>query len=367
MKTVSLVGAASYLPRRVVDNSFFQNGDEEQTHVMFRGVKLRHHVEPDETAQMMIVQAARKLAERLNINLTKEVDILMTNVTSPDQPFTGCGAEVGKALGCRPDWIVDLHNGGCVSFIQMLAQAQALMTCHGAKTALLCNVQNAAGRHFAHAETRKLKQARIPGDGCGVAYLVASSESPVKAIVQRNYCEYAGDMAVVRADGTAWWEPSTACAYVDFNEAKLAQVMSRANRIVPEVIREACRRADLPTSAIDTLITNQPNRIFLRNWREALQVPRDRHVSTFERHGNLFGAALPLCLEEAIDSGQLKKDSHLVLGGFAHAGDFAAAAVIHWKAAVTMTNGWMPSIRSADFGTVESSSGLWRHISNVPT
>ncbi|HMF19460.1 MAG TPA: 3-oxoacyl-[acyl-carrier-protein] synthase III C-terminal domain-containing protein [Gemmataceae bacterium] len=334
MKTISLVGAASYLPARIVDNAFFQDSVEERTHVMFQGVTQRHHVAPDELAHEMIVQAARKLAVRLNLNLTKDVDILMTNVTTPDQPFTGCGADVGKALGCRPDWIIDVHNGGCVSFISMIAHAQALMTCHGAKTALLCNVQNAAGRLFAQEETRKLKQARIPGDGCGVAYLVASSEAPVKAVVQRNYCEYAGDMSVIRADGTKWWEPSTACTFVDFNETKIAQVMGRANRIVPEVIREACRRAELPTNEIGTLITNQPNRLFLRNWREALQVPRERHVSTFERHGNLFGAALPMCLEEAIDSGQLKNDSHLVLGGFAHAGDFAAAAVVHWKPTV---------------------------------
>jgi 3-oxoacyl-[acyl-carrier-protein] synthase-3 len=332
VKTVSLIGAASYLPRRIVENSFFGHTDQEPTHAMFRGVKQRHHAAPDETAEVMIVHAARKLEERLNINLAKDVEILMTNVTTPDQPFRGCGAEVGKALGCRPDWILDLHNGGCVSFIAMIAQAQALMTCHGAKTALLCNVQNAAGRLFAHEETRKLKQALIPGDGCGVGYLVASNESPVRAIVQRNHCDYAGDMALVRADGSAWWEPSTACAYVDFTEAKLAQIMGRANRIVPEAIREACRRANLPTSEIGTLITNQPNRIFLRNWREALQTPKERHVSTFEQHGNLFGAALPVCLEEAIESGQLERDRHLVLGGFAHAGDFAAAAVIHWQA-----------------------------------
>ena len=117
MKTVSLVGAASYLPRRVVDNAFFQDGATSGDHVMFRGVKQRHHVSRDETAEVMIVQAARKLADRLNLNLQKDVDILMTNVTTPDQPFTGCGADVGKALGCRPDWILDLHNGGCVSFI----------------------------------------------------------------------------------------------------------------------------------------------------------------------------------------------------------------------------------------------------------
>jgi len=328
---VSLVGVASYMPRQVVDNSFFEHADETLTHALFRGVEKRHHVSPDETPLMMIVQAAHKLAERLNVNLQEEVDILMTNVIVPDQPFTGCGADVGRALGCRPDWILDQHNGGCVSFISMMAHAQALMTCHGAKTALLCNVQNAAGRLFAHEETRKLKQAMIPGDGCGVGYLVASSESPVKAIVQRNHCEFAGDMALVRADGSAWWEPSLACGYVDFTETKLAQIVNRANRVVPEAIREACRRANLPTSEIGTLITNQPNRIFLRNWREALDVPPERHVSTFERHGNLFGAALPLCFEEAIESGQLVPGNHLVLGGFAHAGDFSAAAVIHWR------------------------------------
>jgi 3-oxoacyl-[acyl-carrier-protein] synthase-3 len=138
-------------------------------------------------------------------------------------------------------------------------------------------------------------------------------------------------MAIVRPDGSEWWEPSTAIFYVDFNESKLFHIMNRANHIVPEVIREACRRAELPTSEIDTLITNQPNNVFLRNWREALQVPSHKHITTFERHGNLFGAALPICLEVAIESGQLKSNSHLVLGGFAHAGDFAASAVIHWK------------------------------------
>jgi 3-oxoacyl-[acyl-carrier-protein] synthase-3 len=321
------------LPQRVVDNAFFEQSEEQQPHAMFRGVKQRHHVTRNETSDAMIVEAARKLADRLNLNLTRDVEILLTNVTAPDQPFTGCGATVGKALGCHPQWIIDLHNGGCVSFLSMLAQAQMLMTCHSAKSALICNVQNAAGRLFAQEETRKLKQAPIPGDGCGVAYVVASGESPVRAIVQRNYCEYAGDMAVVRKDGSRWWEPSLSCAYVDFTEAKLAQIMGRANRIVPETIQEACRQAELPTGQIGTLITNQPNRIFLRNWREALQLPAEKHVSTFEQHGNLFGAALPICLAEAIDSGRLKKGSHLVMGGFAHAGDFAAAAVINWSAA----------------------------------
>jgi 3-oxoacyl-[acyl-carrier-protein] synthase-3 len=153
------------------------------------------------------------------------------------------------------------------------------------------------------------------------------------SVVHRNYGEYADDMLIVRDDGSRWWEPSTRAGYVDFSETKIADIMARANRIVPDVILAACRQAELLPSQIDTLITNQPNRIFLRNWREALQIPKEKHVQTFERHGNLFGAALPICIEEALTTGQLRNRSHLVLGGFSHAGDFAASAVIDWRPA----------------------------------
>ena len=57
---------------------------------------------------------------------------------------------------------------------------------------------------------------------------------------------------------------------------------------------ERYREAGIGPDQIGTLITNQPNRIFLRNWRDALQVPEDKHVDTFEEHGNTFGAAIPI-------------------------------------------------------------------------
>ena len=34
-----------------------------------------------------------------------------------------------------------------------------------------------------------------------------------------------------------------------------------------------CDRIGLSSKDIDLLVTNQPNRVFLRNWREALEVP----------------------------------------------------------------------------------------------
>ena len=334
MRPVSLVGVASYMPEKIVGNDFFQDGDDDaDVPLMFRGIKQRHHVARDESASSMIAKASRRLAENLNLDLSRDVDLLLTNVTCPDMPFLGCGAVVAHDLGVRPKAVYDLHNGGCISFLIMLELARSLMTTHGYQSALLCNVQNAAGRLFAQGENRLRKQARIPGDGCGVGYLTASAECPVKSVIVRNYGEYASDMNVVRDDQSCWWEPSLSSAYVDFNETKIADIMARANRMVPDVLREACRMAELPPAEVGTLITNQPNRIFLRNWREAMQLPPTRHVNTFERHGNLFGAALPICMEEALRTGQLTPDSHVLMGGFSHAGDYAAAAVVHWRPA----------------------------------
>ena len=68
-------------------------------------------------------------------------------------------------------------------------------------------------------------------------------------------------------------------------------------------------------------------RDFLRSWREGLNVSAERHVDTFEEYGNLFGAAVPINVARASDRGLLKKGLPVALGGFSHAGDYAAAAI----------------------------------------
>jgi 3-oxoacyl-[acyl-carrier-protein] synthase III len=328
--TISLAGTASYLPEKIVENDFF--GDPALPRSpMFKGARLRHHVAEGETAVDMIERATRKLFDRLNLDPAKNVDLVLTNVSVPDMPMFGCGAPLTRVLGCKPQQIVDVHNAGCVSFVYMMGLARALMTATGAKTALLCNVQNAGGRVFAHPENRQRPQSAIPGDGCGVGLLVAGGESPIRSIVSRSYADFADDMRVTCDEGKQWWEPRTSPMYIDFTESRMAAIVARGNKIVPEVVRDACAAAERTTKDIDVLVTNQPTPIFLRNWREALQLPAEAHVDTFAEHGNLFGAGIPICLERALDTGKLTAGSKIVMGGFSHAGDYAAAAVVDWQ------------------------------------
>jgi 3-oxoacyl-[acyl-carrier-protein] synthase-3 len=331
METMSLVGAASCMPANVVDNEFFTELSGVARHPMFRGTKLRHHISDEESATSMAAAAIERLATKLDLDLKRDVDVLISNVTLPDLPFVGCGASVVGTLGLNPRKVYDLQNGGCVSFIFMMELARLLLAHTDARSALICNLQTAAGRIFAQEDNRKLPQSSVPGDGCGVAYFTAEGDNPVRSIVTRVHGEYANDMEVHAEGGRRWWQPGQTAFNIDFSEAKIGSIVSRANRLVPEVMNAALAEAELETGEIDYLVTNQPNRIFLRNWREALQLPEDRHIHTLPDHGNLFGAAIPICLERGLDSGTIRAGSQVMLSGFSHAGDYSAAAIVEWN------------------------------------
>jgi 3-oxoacyl-[acyl-carrier-protein] synthase-3 len=329
MKPISLIGVASYLPETVVGNDFCAPGAGARRG-MFTAPTTRRHVAHDQTAASMIEQAARRLVAKLSLDAARDIDILFTNVALPDQAFTGCGAEVAERIGCRPRWIIDLHNTGCVSFLYMMQLARTLMDASDARGALLCNVQNAAGRVFAHPDVRMTAQAPVPGDGCGVGYVAAGPASPVLSVVHRCQPEFAADMKAHAADGRNYWEPGLSPITLEFSDERVAAIINRGNRIVPEVIRAACDAAGVALGDVKLLITNQPNPIFLRNWREALGISREAHHDTFDVYGNLFGAAIPINLEDALERGKLGRGDILALGGFSHAGDYAAGAIVRW-------------------------------------
>lgn len=327
METFSLLGVASYLPERVVGNDFFAPGASTRRG-MFTAPTTRRHVVA-ESAVDMIEHAARRLIDEQNLVPARDIDVIFTNVAIPDQAFTGCGAEVAHRIGAKPTYVVDLHNTGCVAFIVMMDLARRL---HGGRGgALLCNVQNAAGRLFAQPGVRVKSQAPVPGDGCGVGWMAASAASPILSLVHRCHGEHAADMIAIGDDGRHYWEPGTSPIGISFTEQRVASIIERGNRMVPEIVREACTAAGVAVRELDLLVTNQPNPIFLRNWREALELPAEKHHDTFDVYGNLFGAAIPIDIDDACARGKLRPGDLLALGGFAHAGDYTAAAVIRWQ------------------------------------
>ncbi|HEY5855225.1 MAG TPA: 3-oxoacyl-[acyl-carrier-protein] synthase III C-terminal domain-containing protein [Aldersonia sp.] len=339
--TVSLVDVASYLPENRVPTEYFtqfSRSERMAKNVMFRSPSYRHHVARDETAVDMVERAVAPLIERHGRDTIGNVDVLLTHVQLPDNPVLGSGPEVARRLGLRPDWVIDVHNGGCASFPHMMALAQKILQTTDAKTAMIAAVQNAAGPSMTQSEIRKLAFAPVPGDGCGVGLLVKNEDAPILGVVGRTYPEFAGDMTFEAvglpkdAVPRKYWEPGIGQPTIGFTESKIAKVFTRGNRLVPEVGYAVLEEIDAKPGDVDVFVSNQPNRLFLRNWHDALQIPGGKHPDTFDECGNLFGAGIPVTLDTENRAGRIANGSLVLMSAFAHAGDYAGAAAVRWGA-----------------------------------
>ncbi len=331
--TVSLLDVSTYLPGEPIGAEYyaqFAESDDLRDNMMFRAPRFRHHVAPDETAVDMVERAAAGLIERRGQDAVAGADVLSTHTQMPDVPFYGGGGDMAHRLGMKPTWVLDLHNGGCAAFVFGLQVARQLLSSGAGRTALVAVAQNAAGQVFDQPQVRRKAQASVPGDGAAVGLLAVSEQSPILDVECRTYGEFAGDMTIASDPPRKWWQPGPGEGYIGFTESKITKVLARGNRQVPEVSYAVCDRIGVKPPDLNLLVTNQPNRVFLRNWREALELPPERHVDTFDQCGNLFAAGIPVNLDRAIDSGRLKPGEVVLMAAFAHAGDFAGAAAVRW-------------------------------------
>lgn len=330
---VGLVDVASYLPSNRVPAQWFADyaGDDDlRSNLMFRAPEFRHHSALEESNADMMVAAAGVLAGRVGEQVLAGVDVLLTHSQLPDLPIVGAGGELAHRLGIAPRLIVDVHNGGCAAFVHMLDVARQLLAGGAGRSALIACAQTAGGKIFRQEQVRALAQSSVPGDGAAVGLLSVGEGSPILDVVCRHYGQFAGDMSLAADPPRLWWQAGPGQGYVSFNEAKIMKVLARGNREVPEVAAAVCARVGIKSKDVDLFVTNQPNRVFLRNWSEALEIPRERHRDTFHECGNLFGVGIPVNFDAAVGDGQVKAGDTVLMAGFAHAGDFAAAAAIQW-------------------------------------
>ncbi|MEU6586660.1 3-oxoacyl-[acyl-carrier-protein] synthase III C-terminal domain-containing protein [Nocardia sp. NPDC046763] len=333
MVTVSLADVSSYRPGQPISAEYFaqfQHGAGTASAVMFDPPRFRHHVGGGETPADMAERAIAPMLARQGRELLDEVDILVVHTQLPATWFVGNGGEVAARLGIAPEWLIDLANGGCASFIHGIKLARELLQHTTARSALVITVTNTAGQIFAQPGVRAMAQGAIPGDGAGVAWLTKSDRSPILDIETRHLTHFAGEMTSVSDPPRKYWEPGLGEHHLGFSESNIAEVLKRGNQIVPRVVRAVCERIAVRPSDLDLLVTNQPNRTFLRNWHEALALPAERHPDTFDECGNTFGSAMPMTFDDAVTSGSMPEGGVVMFAGFAHAGDFAGAMAVRW-------------------------------------
>ncbi|MBU6465136.1 MAG: 3-oxoacyl-ACP synthase, partial [Burkholderiales bacterium] len=74
-------------------------------------------------------------------------------------------------------------------------------------------------------------------------------------------------------------------------------------------------KAGMEASALDWMVPHQANIRIMQSTARKLKLPMEKVVVTVDQHGNTSAASIPLALDHAVRSGQVKPGQTVLLEG----------------------------------------------------
>ena len=92
-------------------------------------------------------------------------------------------------------------------------------------------------------------------------------------------------------------------------------VFKLAVGLLESTARATLDKAGLAVADVDWLIPHQANIRIMQSTARKLKLPMEKVVVTVDQHGNTSAASVPLALDYAVRSGQIKPDDTVLLQG----------------------------------------------------
>ena len=316
-----ITGTGSYLPPRRVTNadlvaelaqSGIQTSDEwivERT-----GIRARHFAAPDVTSGDLGLEAARKALEAAGCE-PQDIDLIIVATSTPDMVFPSVACILQNKLGANGCPAFDVQ-AVCSGFVYALTVADAMIQTGAAKRALVVGAEV-----FSRILDFKDRTTCVLfGDGAGAVVLEASDMPGILASDLHADGQYVGILCVPGnvSGGEVLGDPLL--------KMDGQAVFKLAVGVLEKAARATLAKANLTDADIDWLIPHQANIRIMQSTAKKLKLSMDKVVVTVDQHGNTSAASIPLALDHAVRTGQVKKGETLLLEGVG--GGFTWGAVL---------------------------------------
>ena len=316
-----ITGTGSYLPPRRVTNadlvaelaqSGIQTSDEwivERT-----GIRARHFAAPDVTSGDLGLEAARKALEAAGCE-PQDIDLIIVATSTPDMVFPSVACILQNKLGANGCPAFDVQ-AVCSGFVYALTVADAMIQTGAAKRALVVGAEV-----FSRILDFKARTTCVLfGDGAGAVVLEASDTPGILASDLHADGQYVGILCVPGnvSGGEVLGDPLL--------KMDGQAVFKLAVGVLEKAARATLAKANLTDADIDWLIPHQANIRIMQSTAKKLKLSMDKVVVTVDQHGNTSAASIPLALDHAVRTGQVKKGETLLLEGVG--GGFTWGAVL---------------------------------------
>ena len=311
--SAGILGTGSALPERVLTNFDLEKMVETSDRWITErtGIKERRQAGPHETTSTLSVKAAKKALDMAKIS-ARDLDMIICSTISPDMPLPSTAALIQRELGARSCCAFDLA-AACSGFLFGTTVADQFIHSGSCKHILVIGAELLSR----YVDYQDRETCVIFGDGMAAAVFgVVDPPSGILASVLHTDGRYA-DHLCIPAGGTAMPASQETVAkrshYIKMRGNELFKV---AVRSMEEVSRRVLEKAQVCANQIDLFIPHQANQRITDAVRERLEVPVGRVYSNISRVGNTSSASIPICLDECVRSGRLKKGDLILMAAF---------------------------------------------------
>lgn len=308
---IKICGVGSHLPSdRLTNEEIATHAPIDPDWVKLKlGIFERRIAGADETTSDLAAYAGCAALEDAGVD-PKDVQMVIVATATPDRqaPATACYV-LGK-LGIRNVPAFDLA-AVCSGFIYAVTTAAQFIENGYCDNALVIGADT-----FSRLTNWRSRDCVFFGDGAGAVYL-ERSEDPKAFFLGRLTADGVGqDHFTVRPD-RPWFSIDTKGVY------------SSAMRLVPQVVREILRQAELEPCDIDHVIPHQASLTLLRDIASETGLSFNKFWLHMDRYANTAAATVPIALDQAVRSSTVN-DGDWLLFAAAGAGMTSGAAVYRW-------------------------------------
>ena len=321
-----ILGTGAALPEKIVTNADLEKlvDTSDQWITERTGIKERRQARPDETTSSLSVQAACHALEMANCK-ARELDAIICSTISPDMPLPATAAFIQHQLGAPKCLAFDLA-AACSGFLFGLTVAEQFIKTGKARRILLIGAE-LLSRYVDYTDR---STCVIFGDGVA-AVVVGPAEDGAGILSAEMHTN--GAMAkqlYIPGGGTV--HPAS-CETVEeglhFIKMQGNELFKTAIRSMEDVSRCALEEAGVTADQVNLFIPHQANQRIAEAVRERLGISSEKTYSNIQRVGNTSSASIPICLDECVRSGRVKKGDLLLLTAFG-AGATWGSIVLRW-------------------------------------
>jgi 3-oxoacyl-[acyl-carrier-protein] synthase-3 len=316
-----ITGTGSYLPPRRLTNADLvaelaaQGVETSDDWIVERtGIRARHFAAPGVYSSDLGVEAAKNALAAAGVD-AKDIDLIIVATSTPDMVFPSTAAILQHKLGVAGCPVFDLQ-AVCSGFVYALTVADAMIQTGAASKALVIGAEV-----FSRIlDFRDRTTCVLFGDGAGAVVLEASDTPGILASDIHADGKHVGILCVPGhvSGGQVLGDPLL--------KMDGQAVFKLAVGVLEDAARAALAKAGKTEADIDWLVPHQANIRIMQSTAKRLKLPMSKVVVTVDQHGNTSAASIPLALDSAVRSGQVKKGETLMLEGVG--GGFTWGAVL---------------------------------------